>query len=125
MKRLIALIAMSLFISCNKGPDVSKPENKFDPSKLIGKVWKWGFRERYTMAFLEFYKGDSGLYRPVNYFWPPTITYYHRPFTWRMKGADTLAMVLDGVDGWNHLITLNDSILIMNSGHDTARYSTF
>ena len=56
--KYLSIIVIILLVSCNKGGEV-KSEYKYDYSKLIGKVWKTGIRQRTPDATMEFYKGDS------------------------------------------------------------------
>lgn len=116
-----------LMVSCSKGGvnDV-KSEYKVDFSKLIGKTWKWGVREKYPSAYLQFFNEDSGLYQKIIWMNPPDIRYSHEPFKWQKIKPDTLS-----IDFGDHyplkyqIVSITDTMITFNNGAWNFVYTTF
>ena len=114
------------FISCSKGGDTNaKQDDGLDFSKLIGKTWKWGIREQYTQAYLQFFLGDSGLYRKIIWMNPPDIRYSHEPFTWRPIKPDTVLFNFGGVTIKHPIVSITDTLITLKNGSSIFYYSTF
>jgi hypothetical protein len=125
--RHLSLVFILFLFSCNKGSDNdTQPQDKVDFSKLIGKTWKWGIRERYTQAYLQFFQGDSGLYKKIIFMNPPDIRYSHEPFTWHPVKPDTLLVDFGGSAIIKYpIVSLTDTVVTFHSGSSDFVYSTF
>ena len=125
LMKYLSIIVIILLVSCNKGGEV-KSEYKYDYSKLIGKVWKTGIRQRTPDATMEFYKGDSGVYhRMVAAWWNGTVQYDSEKFLWHPVKPDSLfADFGGGLRITYHVVNLNDTIIGFDMGNYLQIYST-